>query len=388
MYRCPKLPLVLAAALSVVAALPAAAQDRSRKAATSLYDVDDDFSLQGEYYGQLFDDFGRSAWKAVGLQVVALGDGEFQAVLYPGGLPGDGWDEVQRFELNGSRSGGTVDLWGDWFRIVVENEYALVHASTGQPLGQIAKVNRVSPTLGAMPPWGSRVLFDGSDSEHFVRGRMTLDGLLKEGTWLQESYRDYTLHLEFRLPYMPHARGQGRSNSGVYLQSRYEVQILDSFGLEGEDNECAGLYKFRRPDVNMCLPPLAWQTYDIEFRAPRFDDDGNKIENARISVWHNGVAVHSNVDLSRKTGAGAPEGPTPLPIRLQDHGNPVRFRNIWIVDHSRAYPQRTAYPRPPVADPGVQYGTVVPPFAHYRSWQDPLPPRKAPAWFYYPQEAW
>ena len=101
-----------------------------------------------------------------------------------------------------------------------------------------------------------------------------------EGTELKQAYRDYTLHVEFRLPYMPHARGQGRSNSGVYLQSRYEVQILDSFGLAGENNECSGLYKFRKPDANLCFPPLAWQTYDIVFSAPRFSADGTKIQNA------------------------------------------------------------------------------------------------------------
>ncbi|MGH7128550.1 MAG: 3-keto-disaccharide hydrolase, partial [Planctomycetaceae bacterium] len=150
--------------------------------------------------------------------------------------------------------------------------------------------------------------------------------------------------IEFRLPYMPYARGQGRANSGVYLQGRYEVQILDSFGLHGAENECGALYRLRPPDVNMCLPPLAWQTFDIEFHAARFDAAGRKTENARITVLHNGVAIHDNVEILRKTGNGAEEGPDPLPIRLQDHGNPVVFRNIWILDRERtpAQPPRLA----------------------------------------------
>ena len=126
-------------------------------------------------------------------------------------------------------------------------------------------------------------------------------------------------------------RGQARGNSGVYIQQRYEVQILDSFGLEGVENECGGLYTQTRPDLNMCLPPLAWQTYDIWFTPPQFDDDGKKTANARITALHNGYLIHHHREITAKTGGGKAEGPQPLPINLQDHGNPVMFRNIWIV---------------------------------------------------------
>ena len=143
------------------------------------------------------------------------------------------------------------------------------------------------------------------------------------------------MHAEFRLPYMPHARGQNRSNSGFYLLSSYEVQVLDSFGLEGIKNECGALYRYKQPDINMCLPPLQWQTYDITFRSPTFDAAGNKLCNARITVLHNGVAVHNNFEVERKTGAGKPESPAPRPIKLQDHSNPVRYRNIWLIDLDR-----------------------------------------------------
>ena len=147
----------------------------------------------------------------------------------------------------------------------------------------------------------------------------------------KQRFEDHKIHLEFRTPFMPKARGQARGNSGVYVQGRYEVQVLDSYGLEGKDNECGGIYKIAAPQVNMCLPPGQWQTYDITFRAPRFDDDGKKVENARISVVHNGVTIHDNIELPNPTGGGRRKDiAAPGPLLLQDHGNRVQFRNIWI----------------------------------------------------------
>jgi hypothetical protein len=131
---------------------------------------------------------------------------------------------------------------------------------------------------------------------------------------------------------MPAGKDQGRGNSGVYLQGRYEVQILDSFGLAGEHNECGGIYSVKAPDVNMCYPPLAWQTYDIDFTAAEFAD-GKKVKDARMTVKHNGVVIHENVAVPKATTAAIlGEGPEPGPIYLQDHGNPVRFRNVWVVE--------------------------------------------------------
>ena len=109
------------------------------------------------------------------------------------------------------------------------------------------------------------------------------------------------------------------------------MQILDSFGLEGANNECGGLYKQQSPAINMCLPPLAWQTYDIRFLAPVWSSEGKKIANARITVYHNGEPIHLNREVKDKTGAGKPESPEPRQIVIQNHGNPVHFRNIWIV---------------------------------------------------------
>jgi hypothetical protein len=161
---------------------------------------------------------------------------------------------------------------------------------------------------------------------------MTEDGLLMQGATSHQKLMDHQLHLEFCLPYMPEARGQGRGNSGLYVCGRYEIQMLDSFGLDGKSNECGGLYKASEPLVNMCLPPLSWQTYDVDFTAPKFDADGRKVANARITVKHNGVVIHDNVELPGPTpgGKGGAES-EPGPVFLQDHGNPVRYRNIWAV---------------------------------------------------------
>ncbi|HWB08739.1 MAG TPA: family 16 glycoside hydrolase [Pirellulales bacterium] len=263
--------------------------------------ADPDFALQGEYVGE-----------RVGMQVVALGEGEFSVVTYPGGLPGAGWTGTEKQIIDADRE----DLAG--------------------LVGGLKRTERASPTLGAKPPKSAVVLFDGTRAsldKHWRTGsRMTDDGLLMQGCTSTDRFRDFTLHLEFQTPFMPKARGQGRGNSGVYYQGRYETQVLDSFGLEGRDNECGGIYSVAAPTVNMCLPPLAWQTYDVEFTAARYDDQGQKTSPAKLTVKLNGVTVHQNVEVpGPTTAAPVKESPEPGPIYLQDHGNPVRYRNIWVV---------------------------------------------------------
>lgn len=160
---------------------------------------------------------------------------------------------------------------------------------------------------------------------------MTDDGLLMEGATSKQKFQSFRIHLEFRTPFQPFARGQGRGNSGFYAQGRYEVQILDSFGLEGMDNECGGIYTVARPRLNMCFPPLSWQTYDVEFHAAEYED-GKKVKDAQMTVIHNGVVIHKGQEIPHATTAApVPEGPEPGPIFLQNHGNPVRFRNIFVV---------------------------------------------------------
>jgi len=199
-------------------------------------------------------------------------------------------------------------------------------------------MQRYSPTEGAAPPPGAIVLFDGRDTSRLKDARISTDGFLEVGFETVQTVKSFFLHAEFRTPYMPAARGQGRSNSGFYLQRRYEVQVLDSFGLESQFNDCASMYRFKAPDLNMCFPPLRWQTYDIEFREPKFDAEGKKIVKGRITVRHNGVVVQNNVDLENKTGGGKQEGPDPLPILFQDHKNGVNFRNIWMIPREESCP--------------------------------------------------
>lgn len=264
--------------------------------------ADPDFAIQGEYAGE-----------KRGVQVIALGDHRFRAVAFAGGLPGAGWD--------GSEKKSEEGTWDELKKTV----------------DGLAKTERKSPTLGEKAPEGAVVLFDGSIpvfEKHWNKGaRITKDGLLEQGATGTDQFGDFHLHLEFRLPYMPAARDQARGNSGLYLQGRYEVQMLDSFGLKGADNECGGIYKAAAPSINMCLPPLSWQTYDVDFTAAKFDDSGKKIANALTTVKHNGVTIHDNIEIPQGTPGGPvhTESAEPGPFFLQDHGNPVRYRNIWVV---------------------------------------------------------
>lgn len=274
-----------------------------------------DFALQGEYAAP-------GAPEAV--QVIALGGGAFRGVFLRGGLPGAGWDGSGRRETDGMLADDGV-AFEDGSRI----EGGRLRAETPDGRAyELRRVERRSPTLGEPPPPGAVVVF--REGQGRFDGRVDEHGNLAAGASSQDPMGDARLHLEFRTPFMPRARGQARGNSGVYLQNRYEVQILDSFGLSGEWNECGGLYQVRRPTWNMAYPPLAWQTYDIEFRAARFDAGGRKTAPARITVRHNGVPIHEDVELPDKTGGGDPEGPEPGPLYLQDHWNPVAFRNVWM----------------------------------------------------------
>jgi hypothetical protein len=297
--------------------------------------ADEDFAVQGEYTGEL-SPVGQPSMP-VGLQVVALGGGKFDGVLFRGGLPGAGWDGSRRQKTTGVRNGNRVLLNGATHQVLLAQGQAAIYGPDKKRAGILAKIQRQSPTIGAAPPESAMVFFDGTGTDQFTGAKLAPDGTLLAGATTKMPVHDFHLHLEFRLPYMPQARGQGRGNSGVYIQQRYEVQILDSFGLDAKPDDCGGLYKLAAPAVNMCLPPLAWQTYDIWFTAARFSSDGQyKSANARITVLHNGVPIHTDREFTKKTGSGRVEGLADFPINLQDHGNPVTFRNIWLVSGNSA----------------------------------------------------
>jgi len=315
--------------------------------------VDDDYAFQGEYRGYQSSNRSARNSESIGLQVISKGNGTFEATKYYGGLPGAGWTGGERFALSGERSGDRLILIGEQYDIEIIQQHALIVTKDGKSVGTLKRIQRTSPTMGATPPPGAIVLFNGSDTERFVNGKMTPEGNLQAGTVTADAYGDFRLHAEFRLPYKPEGVGQDRGNSGFYLQSRYEVQVLDTFGLEGVENHCGALYRTRRPDFNMCLPPLQWQTYDIDFTSPKFDANGKKIANMRISVWHNGALIHNNVEIPHKTGAGQQEGPDPLPTKLQDHGNPVVYRNMWIIDKTNPTAASQAWIDVPVKMPPV-----------------------------------
>lgn len=291
---------------------------------------DPDFAIQGEYRS------GESE-TAMGAQVVALGSGRFDIYILDGGVPGQGWEPGNsRSMLKGERKDELVacaDASGKITATIANGLLALTAADGAKH--KLARIERHSPTLGNKPPEGAVVLFDATSADQWENGRMENGHLLASGCTSKRHFSDYTLHLEFRTPYKPKASGQQRGNSGVYFGGRWETQILDSFGLDGKDNECGGIYSISKPRLNMCLPPLAWQTYDVEFTAAKFDASGKRTAWARITVRLNGVLVHEDLELAKDFTTSAPIS-KPLdgaegPVFLQDHGNPVVFRNIWIV---------------------------------------------------------
>ena len=333
---------MLSVAISNLCSHTWAADDQDGPTYTKREQADLDYSFQGEYRGWQRPHASQRSSESVALQVIALGEGRFDAVKYYGGLPGAGWNAPHKFRLSGTRSSDRIWFQGEQYDAEILGSTLRFFDKDGRVAGHLSRVERVSPTMGTQPPAGAVVLFDGSDLSHWKNARRTPEGWLEAGTETVEKYGDFRLHGEFMLPYKPLARGQGRGNSGFYLQGRYEVQVLDSFGLEGGENECGSLYKTKRPDTNLCLPPLQWQTYDIDFTNARFDSSGQKIENMQITVWHNGVPIHHAASIPNKTGAGAAEGPQPMPIKLQEHGNPVVYRNIWLIDKSQ--PGATSMP--------------------------------------------
>jgi len=340
--------------LVVSASIPASNLAADSPTFTNEKDAGTDFQVQGEYIGKVGGKIG------IGIQVIALGEGAFQGVLYTGGLPGAGWDEGQVFHIQGKTDGRKTrfeGIHGERLNFPNANFSGSIREGsfTGKALmfrGQsehvdfrLRKVQRKSPSLGAKPPKDAMVLFDGSNTDAWNDGKIVEQRLLKVGTTSKRKFGSVFIHIEFRCPFMPFARGMQRGNSGIYVKNEWEVQIIDSFAWHHENRKferlskfgrCGGIHEMVAPRINMSFPPLSWQTYDIDFVMAKYDDLGKKLSPAFMTVKHNGVSIHDKYVVP-SVPPGRPGAQTRERARgamlLQDHGNPVRFRNIWVIEH-------------------------------------------------------
>ena len=288
-----------------------------------------DYPLTGEYLAVVSDPEGGEV-QPRGLQVRPLPDAggrlQYEFVSYFGGLPGSGWDgSVPERQALG------VDIATFNLREVRQGYF---------------KITRQSPTMGLPVPEEGTVLFDaGAPSlDAWQDGAELQDGYLKAGARTKDNFEAMRLHLEYRLPFQPEKLDTWRGNSGAYVQDRYEVQVLDSFGDIIRENGAGSIYRLHTPPINAALPPGQWQTLDILFRPAAFagnldsEDDYKKTRPARMSVALNGVVLFHDVDVSSVTnGNHLPETPKPGPILLQDHGDPVVYRNVWVAPADRDF---------------------------------------------------
>jgi hypothetical protein len=289
-------------------------------------------SVQGLYEGAAKLAGGEHKVEA---RVVAWRHGTYK--VYVRQLLGEG--KVAKVELDGKPTADVLRFSGK----AEGNEWAASYADgairgtigNGGKL-ELRRVVRQSPTLGTKPLAGAIVLLDGKTFDEVTKGGQQ-EWKHVEGDGIQvpkggmNSKRQFNgnikLHVEFKLPLMPEARDQGRSNSGVYLPNGDEIQVLDSFGSPSyKGGGCGGLYPYKDPDVFdqfslASLPPLQWQTYDIEYRVQK--KDGKPTGKPRVTVVHNGVKIHDNAELRNDARVGG--------LHFQDHGNAVQYRNIWVL---------------------------------------------------------
>jgi len=290
--------------------------------------------FMGEYEGTFYPD---SKFKMnATADVVAEGDGAYRIVI--DARSDDPAQEGAFIEIYGKKSDEVVTIGGraggyDWKGEIKDGKLN-VQGHYGVRF-ELKKIESKSPRAGVKPPPNAVILLPYKagikpDMSGWTNtGWAALDnGSMqivpgKGSNKTRQQFSDIKqLHVEFKLPLEPKGRGQGRGNSGVYLLDAYEVQVLDSFGIVHTSGDCGGLYNVARAKVNACLPPETWQTYDISFRAARV----NEKELPRITVVHNGVKIHDNVEIPRRRHR------TKGPIQLQDHKHNIEFRNIWLVE--------------------------------------------------------
>lgn len=340
-------------------------------AAKKLFDpkaIGVELKLQGEYVGE-------EKGKRVGAQVVARGNQSFHALVLEGGLPGDGWDGGQYGLLeSGPLSEGRVA-----FRSPADDGASAVLDESGMVLKRgdqkilLKRVERTSKTLGMQPPAGAIVLFGGTkpnldafEERKDIEGLtapLMFEGNLMAGAVTRGKFRDSTLHVEFMTGWEPQNIPWRRADAGIYMLSRYEVAIGDSFGFDfdlsgatsphrpklvedkGKTSKflptknksaprvCGSVFTYPSKVPNACLPPLVWQTLDIDFQAPRFDEKGKKKSKAVISVKLNGHQTVDKLEVNGPTPHGfkGPETPDG-PIWFEAFGRRVLYRNIWVVE--------------------------------------------------------
>lgn len=287
--------------------------------------------LMGDWQGQ----------GGVVAQVFPTADGKYQANL----LTAFDTESNVVAVLQGTVTGDTVNFSGGGWSGAIKNSHFT--GGNGDKKFDLQHITRVSPTLGAKPPAGAVVLFDGSNLDAWAKkaGKdwLTEDGPAKwklvDGGAVEvvpgsdciithKKFGDCHVHVEFRTLGTP-------SNSGVFLQDRYEVNINETYGrLEGTPNggfdNCTDKVE---PRIRPCFPPLAWQTFDIDFTAPRFDASGQKTASATATVLLNGVKIYDHQKLDRPHGAASRLGEAATgPLMLQEHGMPLQFRNLWLVE--------------------------------------------------------
>lgn len=330
--------------LLFLALLPSSVLAQSReKPVTDPAKADADFAIQGEYVGMVMED---GKLQKVGVRVAITPKvGEFKAVLYRGGLPGDGWDrkfahvQFKRLaEATGQATDGVVHfpkLLGG--KAALKDGSMSITLASDDKIGELKRIARQSPTLGAKPPAGAIVIFDGTGLDHFVpKTKMTTDKLLSIPARTKDKFTDFHLHVEVHIPY---CRPQG-GHSGIYLQNSYHLAIsAGSFGASSiGDLGCGGIRWVRGADENMSFPPLSWQTFDIDYTAARFNDEGKVIQKPVVTIRQNGVVIHEKVELPETPPFYRGGGTDPLsreggPLHFQSHAQDegYTYRNIWIV---------------------------------------------------------
>ena len=302
-------------------------------------------AFQGDWTGTW------ASGRAVVAMVIARGDGDYSVRVqddFDHRTPP--YDIVNATVINGELH-LVDDVWSGVFDHAGFTGIGRFRNDQVSPLSLKPSV-RHSPTEGLPAPPAAQVHFDGSNfeqwkSSHKTDDRITWnlrsDGAMEigidatgkgHGLETRQKFGDLELHLEFRLPLQPRSTGQPRGNSGLFIGG-YEIQILDSYGLEGYYNECGAFYKFKAPAVNMCYPPLQWQTYDVKYTAARFDSAGEIESWPRFTVRHNGRTIHDDITMDSapviRDGEWIRPSPDRRPISLQFHGSRLQFRNIWVI---------------------------------------------------------